>query len=391
MSGILNMLVAASAGGTSFSVTAAASNQLTSKVATQNMRTAASWTDYVATVTSDNNFPACVVYGSFYGKWTSGSATVTLQAFLGGTTFSSNAFYTAPHDPNHAVTAGSTTPSYRGIALGTLLASYTGSATTLTLSAAPSASAGATFTASMSGTTTMTVSAVASGAINVGDYITNSTLTLGSFYVVSQLTGTAGSTGTYQLNTLSTFSAVTTNAWVLCYYVSNLAVNAGTMSPAAPTINGAQILAIWSIANDAAPLGGAVTYQCYVAGNQSAGFISTLSIGGTAISGTWSVLDTSPYGTVFTIAGGNDAGFTATISTTVMTVSAVSWGTLAVGAYVTGTGVTAGTKITSLGTGTGTTGTYNLSTSSTVSTGTAMQTDVSLFNSNLLPAAVVIT
>ena len=42
-----------------------------------------------------------------------------------------------------------------------------------------------------------------------------------------------------------------------------------------------------------------------------------------------------------------------------LTVSAVSAGTLAVGQIITGTGVTPGTYITALGTGTGNTGTYN--------------------------------
>ena len=65
--------------------------------------------------------------------------------------------------------------------------------------------------------------------------------------------------------------------------------------------------------------------------------------------------------------------FTATISGTVMTVSAVSSGTLATGWNVVGAGVTAGTLISSLGTGTGGTGTYNLSASSTVASATSMQ------------------
>ena len=64
--------------------------------------------------------------------------------------------------------------------------------------------------------------------------------------------------------------------------------------------------------------------------------------------------------------------FTATIATTVMTVSAVSTGTMKVGQQVLGAGVTAGTYISSLGTGTGGTGTYNLSVSQTVSVGVTM-------------------
>jgi hypothetical protein len=53
---------------------------------------------------------------------------------------------------------------------------------------------------------------------------------------------------------------------------------------------------------------------------------------------------------------------TATFATSVMTVTAVAQGVLAVGQEVVADGVASGTTITSLGTGTGGTGTYNLST-----------------------------
>lgn len=53
--------------------------------------------------------------------------------------------------------------------------------------------------------------------------------------------------------------------------------------------------------------------------------------------------------------------FTASIATTVLTVSAVSTGQLAVGQQIFGAGVAANTFIISLGTGAGLTGTYNLS------------------------------
>jgi hypothetical protein len=62
-----------------------------------------------------------------------------------------------------------------------------------------------------------------------------------------------------------------------------------------------------------------------------------------------------------------DAAFTASISGTTMTVTAVASGALAVGQTVNGTGVTANTTITGLGTGTGGNGTYTVSASQTVS------------------------
>jgi hypothetical protein len=61
------------------------------------------------------------------------------------------------------------------------------------------------------------------------------------------------------------------------------------------------------------------------------------------------------------------ASFTASIASTVMTVTAVASGTLAVGQTVVGAGVSPGTIIASLGTGSGGTGTYNLNLPQTVS------------------------
>ena len=61
---------------------------------------------------------------------------------------------------------------------------------------------------------------------------------------------------------------------------------------------------------------------------------------------------------------------TGSIATTVLTVTAVTSGTLSVGQTISGSGVTAGTKITALGTGIGGTGTYTVDTSQTASSTT---------------------
>jgi hypothetical protein len=118
------------------------------------------------------------------------------------------------------------------------------------------------------------------------------------------------------------------------------------------------------------------------------GTISNLTVNVTALTGTLAsgqmlsatglapglqvlALGTSTGGTGTAFATYQDAVvMTAAIATTVLTVSAVASGTLAVGQTVDGTGVTAGTYITALGTGTGGTGTYTLSASQTVSSTT---------------------
>lgn len=64
------------------------------------------------------------------------------------------------------------------------------------------------------------------------------------------------------------------------------------------------------------------------------------------------------------------ASVTGAIAGTTLTVSAVGSGTLVVGQQITGTGVAAGTYIIALGTGTGGTGTYTVSSSQTVSSTT---------------------
>jgi hypothetical protein len=78
------------------------------------------------------------------------------------------------------------------------------------------------------------------------------------------------------------------------------------------------------------------------------------------------------YCTDVTLAPGTSASFTGSIapgpgSLGTLTVSAVASGTLLLGQYITGSGVSSGTEIIQLGTGTGGTGTYIVSNSQTVS------------------------
>ena len=92
------------------------------------------------------------------------------------------------------------------------------------------------------------------------------------------------------------------------------------------------------------------------AGDFVSGYRYTVKSVGTT---NWVAIGANPTATV-----------TAEIDGTTLTVTAVTDGALAVGSYVSGTGVTAGTRITALGTGTGGTGTYTVSTSQTVASTT---------------------
>lgn len=101
----------------------------------------------------------------------------------------------------------------------------------------------------------------------------------------------------------------------------------------------------------------------------TAGTTITAFGSGTGGTGTYTVSasQTVPSTTIYSIIGGT---FTGSISTTTLTVSAITAGNLAVGMIISGVGVTAGTTITALGSGTGGVGTYTLSASQTVSSTT---------------------
>ena len=92
-----------------------------------------------------------------------------------------------------------------------------------------SAPASASITAAQSGTT-LTVSAVASGALSVGDLVTQATGT--PAYITAQLTGTAGSTGTYTLSVSQTVSSgsATATSYVETPFVCTQAAAVGELA-----------------------------------------------------------------------------------------------------------------------------------------------------------------
>jgi hypothetical protein len=98
--------------------------------------------------------------------------------------------------------------------------------------------------------------------------------------------------------------------------------------------------------------------------------IQSVVSAGSFVSGTSYVIETLGTTDFVSIGAASSAVVTGSISGKTLDVTAVSSGTLAVNTYITGTGITAGTYITALGTGTGGTGTYNVSTSQTVDSGT---------------------
>lgn len=97
---------------------------------------------------------------------------------------------------------------------------------------------------------------------------------------------------------------------------------------------------------------------------------------GTKVNGIWALFGNN--GIMLT--GSKGASYTASISGTTMTVTAMGAnpGVIQVGDTISGTGVTGGTTITGYGTGTGGTGTYTVSASQTVSSTTITSTNTKL-------------
>jgi hypothetical protein len=210
------------------------------------------------------------------------------------------------------------TPDLRGrfiIGAGSIAASVTGTA-------------GASVTGSISGTT-LTVSAVSYGTLAVNDTVSHASL-LNTTLISGLGTGT-GTTGTYTLSYTGSTSSFTGSISGTTLTVT--AVSAGT------------IIVDQEITGGSVTAGTKITAQL----TGTAGGIGTYTV---SISQTRS--SASMTGT-FVL-----ASTTLTIKSTKLTVSAVASGTLAVGQFLTGTGIDFGTSITALGTGSGGVGTYTL-------------------------------
>jgi hypothetical protein len=142
----------------------------------------------------------------------------------------------------------------------------------------------------------------------------------------------------------------------------------GSTGTLATVPNGASVLVFCNGTNFYSGISGSAG-NFSVAGNSIIAGNETVT-GNAAITGTFSATGAiSTYGTAsFTAGISNGAGGTGTI----LNVSAVASGTLIVGQKITGTGVSANTGISALGTGTGGVGTYTVTTSQLVNAGTAM-------------------
>lgn len=205
--------------------------------------------------------------------------------------------------------------------------------------------------------TTLTVSSVSSGTIRVGQQIFGVGM-LPNTVITALGTGTGG-TGTYTVNQSQTVTSQTMNG-----------VQAGATVTASigQTLSGVAVSGVAgqftaTAAGTTLEVGQTVTVSGTAGGIGSiTGYTNPTTYYITATNGTTTfTLSTTPNGSGVTTVVGSLTGLTFAVANTTMTVSNVANGVIYLGQTVQGTGVTSGTIITALGTGTGGTGTYTVS------------------------------
>lgn len=212
------------------------------------------------------------------------------------------------------------------------------------------------FVGSVSGAT-LTVSSVTSGTLAVGQQIFGVGM-LPNTIITAFITG-SGNTGTYTINQSQTVTSQTMN---------------GVQAGAAVTAFIGQTLSGVTITGTAGQFSCTAASQTLVVGQTikiSGTYGGTGSISGYTNPTTYYIiatngsttftLSTTATGSGVTTTAGTPTGLTYSVANTTMTVSAVANGVAYLGQTVQGTGVTSGTIITALGTGTGGTGTYTVS------------------------------
>jgi len=238
------------------------------------------------------------------GFWVLNSGSTT--SAIGNTAYANNA--------NGSVAFGSAGSPPTSASVTASIAANTSSAGTIALNA---------FTGAIAGTT-LTVSAIATGALAPGQFVAGG-LTDPATQIVSQLTGTTGSTGTYLVSVSQTVAS------------GSLTTSGGTFTA------GGTITGVFAVGQTLSGTG------------VTAGTTVTNLISGAGGAGTYAVsVAQTTTSTAITASGGT------------LTVTAVGSGVLNVNDTITGAGVTAGTAITGLITGLGGTGTYAVNIGQTV-------------------------
>ena len=354
-----------------------------------------------------------------YGTGTGGAGTYTINpsypiissgtstlSTISGTTLTVGGTLTGAFAVGQSV-SGNYIPSGTVI---TALGTGTGGAGTYTVSPAFSTiSAGTSSASSISGTI-LTIGGSVTGTFAVGQTISGSGVTA-STVIVALGTGTGGA-GTYTVNNSQTVSttAINTTALPITTATSTSSTITGTQMivggsvtgtySVGQTISGTGVTAgtvitalntatstASSISGTTLTIGGTVSGtfaigQTISGTGVTAGTTITATVTGTGGAGTYTVSSTQTVsstaisaattggaGTYAVSTSQNFASATSTSSTisgTTLTIGGTVAGTFLVGQTLIGSGITNGTTITALGTGTGGAGTYIISTSQTI-------------------------
>lgn len=236
--------------------------------------------------------------GDFWVKHTGASAvTIGMKAYANNAT--------------GAISFAATgSPTAGGTSTASTIALNNGSASTIAVNSVTGSIAG----------TTLTVSAVGTGALAPGEVISGTNVAVGTT-IVAQLTGTTGSTGTYQVSISQTVTSTTIT----------------TPGYATMTVGGT-VTGYFAAA------------QTVTGGTTAAGTTILSQISGTAgVAGTYAVTNSQTVTSASLTASGG-----------LLTIGGTVTGAYALNDLLTGSGVNAGTYITALLTGTGGAGTYLL-------------------------------
>lgn len=289
----------------------------------------------------------------------------TIPVTLNGTTFLASAVITGLPSTSLLKVGMLATGAGLGVAPNSILSIDSPTQVTLSVVSTASANVAITFTSDVLVTSTTGAATTANPVITIAS--------TAGLLVGELVTGAgvgAAPNPIVAINNATTFTTLKPNTLAIAPVVLTISPNttAGTgltlvVSPPATTI-----LATANVAVNNGGSGYNVGNTFYVAGGttQALGTVSTVTYGG-AVTGV-----TITSGGLGYAAGGGASSTASTINGTTLTVGGTVLGTFGVGSTLNGVGITPGTMITALGTGTGGAGTYTVNNSQTVSPGELM-------------------
>ena len=294
------------------------------------------------------------------------------------------------------ISGNNVTPGTTITGLGT----GTGGAGTYTVSNSQTVGAGSVLVAASANTTMNVTSFTSGGLLAIGDVISGTGVTAGTTItgfgnnsISGKISGTTLNITTLSSGTIgigqtvgaaatgTTITAVGSNTSTASYIVGTTLTIGGTLTGSfgvGQTITGTGVTPGTTITSLGSGTGGAGTYEVSSTQSVGNGSVTVGASSGTTMNVTAINSGTTAFGDSISgtgVAAGNwilglgTNSASGSITGSTLTIAGAVLGTFAVGQTITGTGVTGSTTITALGSGTGGDGTYQVSTSQTVGSG----------------------